>query len=159
MLAALSATCRLAGAHRASCLPLDGCVQKVLNVKNNKIIEYTVPAVLILSIVVELIILGLSYTTLFSISPTNSGASSEALASLQIGGTLFNITRILLIILVILQFIFVVYVIQYKEKLCPKCQTPLPKWRVPKNAYEAIMGGWTCPSCGTKLTWQLHERK
>ena len=127
--------------------------------KNNKILEYSVPIVLILSIVGGLIILGASYTGPFSTGPTNFGISPEALASLQISETLLIIVRILLIILVVLDFVLLVYIIQYKEKLCPKCKTPLPKWRIPKNGYEAFIGGWTCPSCGTKLTWQLHERK
>ena len=127
--------------------------------KNNRILEYIVPIVLILSIIGGLIILGASYTVPFHTNPTNLGISPEALASLQNGETLLFIGRMLLIILVVIDFVGLVYIIQYKDKLCPKCQTPLPKWRIPKNGYEAFIGGWTCPGCGTKLTWQLRERK
>lgn len=34
---------------------------------------------------------------------------------------------------------------------CPKCGTPLPSIRAPKNARQLLWGGWTCASCGVEL--------
>ncbi|MBL8922908.1 MAG: hypothetical protein JNJ54_28930 [Myxococcaceae bacterium] len=34
---------------------------------------------------------------------------------------------------------------------CPKCGTPLPAVRVPKNFRQALWGGWTCAKCGVEL--------
>jgi hypothetical protein len=64
-----------------------------------------------------------------------------------------------LIIVIVLIVGVLVYKIKSKEKICPRCQNPLPKWRFPKDGREALLGGLTCPNCGTKLTWQLRERK
>ncbi|MGC1379052.1 MAG: hypothetical protein WA821_22680 [Anaerolineales bacterium] len=66
---------------------------------------------------------------------------------------------LLLIIVAGLQVGVLFYKINSKKKICPKCQTPLPKWRIPKDGYEAFVGGWTCPNCGVKFTWQLRERE
>jgi hypothetical protein len=34
---------------------------------------------------------------------------------------------------------------------CPKCGTPLPSVRAPKNLRQALWGGWTCSNCQTEL--------
>jgi len=34
---------------------------------------------------------------------------------------------------------------------CPRCGTPLPMFRKPASASEAMWGGWTCPQCGCKI--------
>jgi hypothetical protein len=34
---------------------------------------------------------------------------------------------------------------------CPRCGTPLPRFRKPASASEAMWGGWTCPQCGCKV--------
>jgi hypothetical protein len=120
--------------------------------KNNKAFENTVYGVLMHSIVSLLIIIGLLYLIPFVNTLANFGIPPEVFAPLQI-------VRIPLIIVVALQLSLLVYKIQSKEKVCPKCQTRLPKWRIPKNRYELFLGGWTCPNCGTKFTWQLHECK
>jgi hypothetical protein len=120
--------------------------------KNNKTIENTVHGALMLSIVSSLIIIGLLYFIPFVNTFANLGIPPEIFAP-------FRLVRILLIVIVVLQFGVLMYKIQSKEKVCPKCQTPLPKWRIPQSKFEAFAGGWTCPNCGTKLDWQLHERK
>jgi len=65
---------------------------------------------------------------------------------------------LLLIVTMVLQGGVLFYKINSMRKICPKCKTPLPRWRIPNDAYETIIGGLTCPSCGTKLTWRLRER-
>jgi hypothetical protein len=30
---------------------------------------------------------------------------------------------------------------------CPECGAPAPAIRAPKNASQALWGGWTCPGC------------
>ncbi len=34
---------------------------------------------------------------------------------------------------------------------CPTCQSPLPWVRRPADAHEALWGGWTCKTCGSRL--------
>ncbi len=34
---------------------------------------------------------------------------------------------------------------------CPECGLKQPELRLPKNANEAIWGGWTCKNCGCKM--------
>lgn len=38
-----------------------------------------------------------------------------------------------------------------KPTSCPECQTPAPAFRTPKNARQAMWGGWTCERCGLEL--------
>jgi hypothetical protein len=45
------------------------------------------------------------------------------------------------------------------KKNCPKCGNKLPILRIPADSYELFIGGWTCPNCKIKLTWELLERK
>ena len=71
---------------------------------------------------------------------------------------LIRLLVLLLIVVVVLQAGVLVYKINSKEKVCPKCQTPLPKWRIPKDGYEILLGGYTCPNCGTKFTGRLRKR-
>jgi hypothetical protein len=118
--------------------------------KNGKTVENVVHVSLMRSIVVEISIIGL----LLLISVFSSLTNWEIQPILRP----IRIVIILLIISIALQASVLIYKILSKERICPKCQTPLPKWRIPKNRYEVFVGGWTCPSCGTKLTWQLRER-
>ena len=37
------------------------------------------------------------------------------------------------------------------RKSCPRCGTQLPRFRKPANLNQAMLGGWTCPSCGAKI--------
>ena len=37
------------------------------------------------------------------------------------------------------------------RKSCPKCDTPLPRFRKPSSTREAMLGGWHCPACGAKI--------
>lgn len=37
------------------------------------------------------------------------------------------------------------------RKFCPRCNTALPRFRKPSSAREAMLGGWSCPSCGAKI--------
>jgi len=34
---------------------------------------------------------------------------------------------------------------------CPGCGHPLPAVRMPRNARQAVWGGWTCERCGVEL--------
>lgn len=34
---------------------------------------------------------------------------------------------------------------------CPVCFTELPMYRRPASFRQAMMGGWTCETCGTEL--------
>ncbi len=37
------------------------------------------------------------------------------------------------------------------RKSCPKCNTPLPRFRKPSNTREAMLGGWHCPTCSATI--------
>ena len=37
------------------------------------------------------------------------------------------------------------------RKFCPKCNTALPRFRKPSSGREAMLGGWSCPSCKAKI--------
>ena len=37
------------------------------------------------------------------------------------------------------------------RKSCPKCSTPLPRFRKPADAREAMLGGWCCQKCGARI--------
>jgi DNA-directed RNA polymerase subunit RPC12/RpoP len=34
---------------------------------------------------------------------------------------------------------------------CPKCGTPAPSSRIPKNFRQFMWGGWTCATCGEEF--------
>ncbi len=34
---------------------------------------------------------------------------------------------------------------------CPKCQTPVPRYRKPSSFRQAFFGGWMCENCGTEM--------
>jgi len=34
---------------------------------------------------------------------------------------------------------------------CPKCGTPFPSIRIPKNYRQFMWGGWTCKNCGEEF--------
>lgn len=34
---------------------------------------------------------------------------------------------------------------------CCRCQTPMPRLRIPKDREEFAWGGWTCPKCGLRM--------
>ena len=38
------------------------------------------------------------------------------------------------------------------RKFCPKCNTALPRFRKPSSGREAMLGGWSCPSCNAKIS-------
>jgi hypothetical protein len=38
-----------------------------------------------------------------------------------------------------------------KVRICPKCKTPLPKFRKPANSHQMLWGGWTCQKCGSEI--------
>lgn len=37
------------------------------------------------------------------------------------------------------------------RKFCPRCNTALPRFRKPSSAREAMLGGWSCPSCNASI--------
>ena len=37
------------------------------------------------------------------------------------------------------------------HKFCPKCNTALPRFRKPSSGREAVLGGWSCPSCNANI--------
>jgi len=37
------------------------------------------------------------------------------------------------------------------RKSCPKCNTALPRFRKPSSGREAMLGGWSCPTCNAKI--------
>jgi hypothetical protein len=37
------------------------------------------------------------------------------------------------------------------RKSCPKCNTTLPRFRKPSSVREAMLGGWSSPSCNAKI--------
>ena len=37
------------------------------------------------------------------------------------------------------------------RKFCPKCNAALPRFRKPSSGREAMLGGWSCPSCNAKI--------
>jgi len=37
------------------------------------------------------------------------------------------------------------------RKSCPRCSAPLPKFRLPANLRQALLGGWVCGSCGARV--------
>ncbi|MBD9370825.1 hypothetical protein [Xanthomonas sp. XNM01] len=34
---------------------------------------------------------------------------------------------------------------------CPQCSARMPPLRVPADLHQLMWGGWTCPSCGTRM--------
>ena len=40
---------------------------------------------------------------------------------------------------------------------CPRCATVLPLIRKPASLREALLGGWTCPSCGCQGDRKGHQ--
>ena len=41
--------------------------------------------------------------------------------------------------------------VNFKQTLCPRCGTKMPKWRKPENQRQAMWGGWTCTQCGCEM--------
>jgi hypothetical protein len=37
------------------------------------------------------------------------------------------------------------------RKFCPKCKAALPRFRKPSSGLEAMLGGWSCPSCNASI--------
>jgi transposase-like protein len=34
---------------------------------------------------------------------------------------------------------------------CPKCEAPMPRFRIPTSFRQMFLGGWTCPNCGCEI--------
>ena len=34
---------------------------------------------------------------------------------------------------------------------CPRCGTPVPRFRNPTSFRQALWGGWTCANCATEM--------
>lgn len=45
----------------------------------------------------------------------------------------------------------IIFALLQKPRYCPKCNTRLPKFRLPKNAQQSALGGWTCPKCSCEI--------
>lgn len=45
----------------------------------------------------------------------------------------------------------VLYNLLAPRKICPKCGSPLPRFRKPSSFKEAMLGGWHCQTCNTHL--------
>jgi len=41
---------------------------------------------------------------------------------------------------------------------CPRCNTPVPRARVPRSLRQTFLGGWTCESCGCEISRKGYER-
>lgn len=41
--------------------------------------------------------------------------------------------------------------INLKATTCPQCGAKPPTFRVPKNARQALWGGWTCTTCSIEV--------
>ncbi len=41
--------------------------------------------------------------------------------------------------------------INFKGATCPQCHSAAPTMRVPKNARQALWGGWTCTRCQLEI--------
>jgi RNase P subunit RPR2 len=39
-----------------------------------------------------------------------------------------------------------------RRRFCPNCKTALPRLRKPSSFRQAMLGGWTCPSCNASIT-------
>ncbi len=52
--------------------------------------------------------------------------------------------------LLILAGVIVVITLLRKQRICPKCKKPLPKFRTPTNWRQLVWGGWTCQHCETE---------
>lgn len=37
------------------------------------------------------------------------------------------------------------------RRSCPGCNSELPRFRKPSNVRQALLGGWTCPSCSSRI--------
>jgi hypothetical protein len=46
--------------------------------------------------------------------------------------------------------VFLIALLQ-KPKFCPRCKTKLPKFRIPNNLHQALLGGGICPNCGCEM--------
>ncbi len=44
--------------------------------------------------------------------------------------------------------------INLAPRSCPRCHTPLPAVRVPRNLRQVLWGGWTCRKCGLETDKQ-----
>ena len=38
-----------------------------------------------------------------------------------------------------------------RRKACPACHSLLPRFRMPANVRQAMLGGWHCKSCGARI--------
>jgi hypothetical protein len=41
--------------------------------------------------------------------------------------------------------------LNFSNMKCPKCGTPCPSRRIPKNYRQLMWGGWTCANCGEEI--------
>lgn len=56
-------------------------------------------------------------------------------------------------------FAFLVYLLLVKTDFgfnfepvaCPRCRTPLPRWRKPRSARQLLWGGHSCGHCGLDI--------
>ena len=97
--------------------------------KNGKNVEKLVYSALIRSIVGLAIIAGLLFLISVLNTRTNLGIPQ------QIFGTIC-VAIILLSIIIVLQGGVLIHKIQAKEKICPKCNNRLPKWRIPPSCFS-----------------------
>lgn len=37
------------------------------------------------------------------------------------------------------------------RKSCPGCNKALPRARMPSSVRQAMLGGWSCPSCNSRI--------
>ena len=47
--------------------------------------------------------------------------------------------------------IFLIIELLKKQRICPKCKKPLPRFRIPTSLKQLAFGGWTCQHCGVEL--------
>ncbi len=45
----------------------------------------------------------------------------------------------------------ILLIVLQPQRRCPKCRVRLPKMLRPGGLRQALMGGWSCPSCGAQV--------
>lgn len=65
---------------------------------------------------------------------------------------------IIVVFIVVAVLLALFFLRQSQGRRCPRCGTAMPAIRIPASLHEFTRGGWTCPSCGTKIDRHGHER-
>lgn len=66
-------------------------------------------------------------------------------------GVLIGITTYYLFTFIKKDSKYALFAVNLKKVKCPKCNTPQPFFRAPKNKNQALFGGYTCSNCKTEM--------